>query len=145
MSEQTRERPPQGVASTPTRLGLRAAPWLLWFGVLGGAVAWSLHTLVDWSIDETTCRSGHTSVNGVPLRPLLAGIALFFVVVCALAVVVAYRQWRRLDGAPADDEIQAMRQRRAAFMAVIGIWGNLLFLVMIVCSAVAILVFPACW
>lgn len=144
MTEQTRPRP-TAPPSTPTRLGLRAAPWLLWFGVLGGAVAWTLHTLIDWAIDETTCRAGHTSVNGIPLRPLLAGIALLFVVLCALATVVAYRQWRKLDGAPADGELQALAQKRASFMAVIGFVANIIFLIMIICGAVAVLMFPACW
>jgi hypothetical protein len=143
VSEQTRAR--MGDPPTTTRLGLRAAPWLLWFGVLGGSVAWSLHTVIDWSLDETTCRAGHTAVNGIPLRPLLAGIAMFFVAICVLATVVAYRQWRRLDGAPADSEVQALAQRRAAFMAVIGFVANLIFLVMLICATVAILFFPACW
>jgi hypothetical protein len=128
-----------------TRPGLRAAPWLLWFGVLGGAVAWSLHTVVDWGIDETVCRSGHEEMAGVPLRPLLAGLSLLFLVVCLASLVVAARQWRRLDGAPADDELAALRLRRAAFMAVIGTVANVIFALMLVCSTIAVFVLPACY
>jgi hypothetical protein len=133
-----------GTTSTAARMGLRVAPWLLWFGVLGGAVAWSLHTIVDWGIDETVCRSGHTAMAGIPLRPLLFGLALLFDVVCSLAAVVSYRHWRRLEGAPATGELPALRQGRAAFMAVIGLVANLLFLVMLLCSTSVIFVFPAC-
>ena len=127
-----------------TRPGLRAASGLLWFGVLGGAVAWSLHSIVDWGINETVCRSGHEEMAGVPLRPLLAGLSLLFLVVCLASLVAAYRQWRRLDGAPADDELAALRLRRATFMAVIGIGANVLFALMLVCSTIAIFVLPVC-
>jgi hypothetical protein len=132
--------------STATRLGLRAAPWLLWFGVLGGAVAWSLHTVVDWGINETTCRSGHGELAGVPLRPLLGGLSLLFLVVCLASLVVARRHWRRLDATEdeAEDDLQALRLRRAAFMAKIGFVSNILFALMLACSAVAVVILPAC-
>lgn len=136
-------------ARTAQRLGLRAAPWLLWFGVLGGAVAWSLHTVADWGIDETVCRSGHDSMGPIPLRPLLLVLALVFLGFSVAAAAVAFRQWRRLDGATAQegmaaDEVQALRQRRAAFMAVIGFVANILFALMLAASAIAILILPAC-
>jgi hypothetical protein len=130
--------------SSPQRFGLRAAPWLLWFGVLGGGVAWSLHTIVDWGIEETVCRSGHDELLGVPLRPVLLVIALLFLAVSVAATVVAHRLWRRLDGAPAEDDLQALRQQRAGFMAVVGLVGDVLFTTMLVMSTVAILVIPVC-
>ena len=33
----------------------KAAPWLLWFAVLGGAVAWSAHLLLGWGLEEIAC------------------------------------------------------------------------------------------
>lgn len=144
----------------PPRLGLRAAPWLLWFGVLGGATAWSLHMIVDWGITETVCRSGHDSMVGVPLRPLLAGLVLFFLVISLASTVVAFRFWRTLDRANRSDEfseerhdaapdsgdtaVLALRRRRASFMALVGLVINVLFDLMLIFSACAILVFPAC-
>jgi hypothetical protein len=132
-----------------TRLGLRAAPWILWFGVLGGAVAWSLHTVADWGIDETVCRSGHHEMVGIPLRPLLAGLALLFLVVTAASGVVSFRHWRRLSSGPlpeeeAGDEVAALRRRRAGFMAQVGFAANILFGLMLVLSALAVLILPAC-
>ena len=123
-------------ASGPTRLGLRAAPWLLWFGVLGGAVAWSLHTVADWGIDETVCRSGHTEMVGVPLRPLLAGLAMLFLVVTVVSALVSYRQWRRFSAGPLPeeedgDEVAALRRKRAGFMAQIGFVANVVFALML--------------
>lgn len=136
-------------APSAVRLGLRAAPWLLWFGVLGGAVAWSLHTVADWGIDETVCRSGHAEMAGVPLRPLLAGLALLFLVVTVASGVVSFRHWRRLSAGPLaaeeeGDELAALRRRRAGFMAQVGFVANILFGLMLVLSAIAVLILPAC-
>jgi hypothetical protein len=126
------------------RLGLRAAPWLLWFGVLGGGIAWSLHTTVGWGLEETVCRSGHDEILGLPLRPVLGVLTLAFLTLSVAATVVAYVSWRRLDGAPAGDEVSALRQRRASFMAVVGFVADLLFSTMILMSAIAVLVIPVC-
>jgi hypothetical protein len=117
--------------------------------VLGGAVAWSLHTIVDWGLDETVCRSGNDSVGPIPLRVLLFVLAVVFLAISLASLAVAYLQWRRLDAATAqdgtaDDEVQALRQRRAGFMAVIGVVANVLFALMLAASAVAILILPAC-
>jgi hypothetical protein len=136
-------------APGPVRLGLRAAPWVLWFGVLGGAVAWSLHTVADWGIDETVCRSGHAEMVGVPLRPLLAGLALLFLVVTVASGVVAFRHWRRLSAGPLPgeeegDELAALRRRRAGFMAQVGFVANILFGLMLLLSAIAVVILPAC-
>jgi hypothetical protein len=149
-------------ASTPTRLGLRAAPWLLWYGVLGGATAWSLHMIVDWGIDETVCRSGNTSMVGVPLRPLLLGLVLFFLLLAIGSAVVAYRHWRTLDSANEAEEfsadwkthdiapgqgesaVLALRRRRASFMALVGLVIDVLFILMLAFSVAATLVLPVC-
>jgi len=140
---------PEHTAPTRTRLGLRAAPWILWFGTLGGAVAWSLHTVADWGIDETVCRSGHDEMVGVPLRPLLAGLALLFLAVTVVSGLVSFRHWRRLSAGPLPgeeegDEIAALRRRRAGFMAQVGFVANVLFGLMLVLSAIAVLILPAC-
>jgi hypothetical protein len=136
-------------APSLTRLGLRAAPWVLWFGVLGGAVAWSLHTVVDWGIDETVCRSGHDELAGVPLRPLLGGLSLLFLVICVWSGMVSYRHWHRLSAGPIPaeedgDDVAALRRRRAGFMALVGFSANVIFGLMLVCSGIAVLILPAC-
>lgn len=131
-------------ARTAERLGLRAAPWLLWFGVLGGAVAWSLHTVVDWGLEETVCRSGNDDVLGLPLRAVLGVLSLLFLALSIAATVVAYVLWRRLSGAPAGDGVAEIRRGRASFMALVGLVGNVLFTLMVLMSTVAVLVIPVC-
>jgi hypothetical protein len=129
------------------RPGLRAAPWLLWFGVLGGAVAWSLHTVVAWGIDETTCRSGHSSIGPIPLTPLLLGTSLLFLVVTGASTVVAWRHWRRLLAARGREGVEGLlevRRDRAAVMALVGLVMNVFFLMMVAFGTIDVIVFPAC-
>ena len=133
----------------PVRLGLRAAPLLLWFGVLGGAVAWSAHTLVDWSIDETTCRTGHTDLAGVPMKAVLIATTLAFLALAVVSAVVAWRQWQLLRAAEdesteAQDSLAALRRERAAFMSLVGFAANVVFVLILICTAISVFVFPVC-
>lgn len=138
------------MTATAERLGLRAAPWLLWFGVLGSGIAWSLHTLVNWGLAETVCRSGHDAVFGVPLRPLLGVFVGVFLTVSVASTLVAWRAWRSLDtgtagdGGADGDDLAALRQQRAAVMALVGFGSGLLFSTMILFGGIAVLVLPAC-
>jgi hypothetical protein len=132
------------VSAPTTRLGLRAAPWLLWFGVLGGAVAWTLHTLVDWGIDETVCRAGSTELAGVPLKPLLVATTLAFLLLAVVSCIVAWRQWQVLRAAEGADPLSELRLQRASFMALVGFAANVVFVLILVCTAIAVLVFPVC-
>jgi len=133
------------VSPSTTRMGLRAAPWILWFGVLGGATAWSLHTLVQWGLDETVCRSGHDEISGIPLRPLLLAVSLALLVLCAVSATVAYRHWRTLRGAHEDEDgLVALRVERAGFMSLVGFVGNIVFGLMLICAVITVLVFPVC-
>lgn len=129
--------------TTRRRLGLHLAPWVLWFGTLGGAVAWSLHTVVDWGIDETVCRSGHDSMVGVPLRPLIAGLSLFFLAVAVASLVVSYRHWQLFREAEGDD-LQTLRRQRAALMAVVGLALNVLSVLAISFGSLAVFFLSAC-
>jgi hypothetical protein len=131
-------------ARTPERLGLRAAPWLLWFGVLGGAVAWSLHTVVDWGLEETVCRAGNDEVLGLPLRPLLFVLSVVFLALSIVSTVVAYGLWRKLVGASVHDDLDAVRNQRATFMAVVGLAADVLFTLMIAMGTAAVVVIPVC-
>jgi hypothetical protein len=130
--------------SAPPRPGLRAAPWVLWFGVLGGATAWTLHTLVDWGIDETTCRAGSTELAGVPMKPLLIATTLAFLLISVIATVVAWRHWHVLGAAEGDDPLSQLRLQRASFMALVGFAADVVFVLILVCTAIAVLVFPVC-
>lgn len=133
----------RGVLSAD-RPGLRAAPALLWFGVLGGAVAWTLHTLIGWYLDETVCRSGHDALLGVPLRVFVGVVTLVMLTVAVLATAVAYRMWRQLDGSSPADPGEAQREERASFMALVGLGIDLLSVTIILLGGIGVLVFSDC-
>ena len=116
---------------------------LLWFGVLGGAVAWAVHLLAAWPLDELTCAAGSERVSAVPLW-LAVGLA---VVVPALVTVgsllVAVLIWRRTARAQAAGT-EDRAYGRSRMLAVVGVWANLLFLAIIVLGGIAVLVLPPC-
>jgi hypothetical protein len=130
--------------NAPPRLGLRAAPGLLWFGVLGGAGAWTAHTLVDWGINETTCRAGSTELAGVPMKAVLIGTTLAFLLLAVVSMVVAWRQWHVLRAAEGADPPSQLRLQRASFMALVGFTADVVFVLILICTAISVFVFPVC-
>jgi hypothetical protein len=120
----------------------RAAPWLLWFAVLGGAGAWTVHLLTAWLLEELACAPGSTTsdVLGLPLAAVIAAATLVPLVVAMAALAVAWRLWRRTEAA-ADGEV---RMTRASFMALVGLWADALFTLNILYGAVALLFIRPC-
>jgi hypothetical protein len=116
---------------------------LLWYGVLGGALAWAAHLLVSWGLDELACAAGSERVSGVPLWQAVALAVLIPALVTAGSLVVAVLVWRRTtqaERAGAEDRSYG----RARMLATLGIWANLLFLAIIGLGGIAVLVFPPC-
>jgi len=116
---------------------------LLWYGVLGGAVAWAVHLMIAWPLDELTCAAGGENVSGVPLWQAVALAVLIPALVAVGSLLVAVLALQRTARAQStgDDERAFGRSR---MLAVIGIWSNLLFLTIIVLGGVAVLVLPPC-
>ncbi|MFJ8579863.1 hypothetical protein [Micromonospora sp. NPDC093277] len=116
---------------------------LLWYGVLGGAVAWAVHLLVAWSLDELACARGSESISALPLWQAL-GLAVVIPGLVALgALLVAALAWRRTAAAQATGTT-GRGFDRSRLLAVLGVWANLLFLAIIVLGGIAVLVFPPC-
>ncbi|MEV4703127.1 hypothetical protein [Actinoplanes sp. NPDC049316] len=119
----------------------RASGFLLWFAVLGGALAWALHLFVAWGVDELTCRSGNTSVGGIPIRGIVgAGVVVPGLITLA-ALLLAWRGWRRATAARDDDD---PRMERTGMMLLIGLCANALFLSIIAAGGAAVLVLSPC-
>ncbi|SCF35782.1 hypothetical protein GA0074696_4810 [Micromonospora purpureochromogenes] len=131
---------------TTTRPGPRArltGGLLLWYGVLGGAVAWTVHVLVAWGLDELACAAGSERVSAVPLGPAVGLAVVVPALVTAGSLAVAALVWRRTAGAQsAGAEDRAFGRSR--MLAIVGIWLNLLFLTIIVLGGIAVLVLPPC-
>ena len=116
---------------------------LLWYGVLGGAVAWAVHLLVAWPLDELTCAAGSEKISAVPLWQAVGLAVVIPGLVTAGSLAVAALTWRRTARAQSAGA-QDPAFGRSRMLAVVGIWANLLFLTIIVLGGVAVLVLPAC-
>lgn len=116
---------------------------LLWYGVLGGAVAWAVHLLVAWPLDELTCAAGSEKISAVPLWQAVGLAVVIPGLVTAGSLAVATLAWRRTARAQSFGA-QDPAFGRSRMLAVVGIWANLLFLTIIVLGGVAVLVLPAC-
>ena len=118
----------------------RTGGLLLWFGALGGAVAWAIHLLAAWSISELTCAAGSSAVAGLPLQVVVGITVVIPAVVTAAALAASWRTWRATATTATGDRPVA----RSRLIGVVGVWSNLLFLAIIVLGGIAVLVFPPC-
>jgi hypothetical protein len=134
----------------------KAAPWLLWFAVLGGAVAWSAHLLIGWGLEEIACSpvSAGPDVLGVSLTVWIGVLTAALAAVTAAAGLLAYRFWRQGGAADPNTRIEPggseaepqelIRGGRAGFMALFGMAANALFLLIIVYGGVSLLLLRPC-
>jgi hypothetical protein len=134
----------------------KAAPWLLWFAVLGGAVAWSAHLLLGWGLEEIACSpvSAGPDVLGVSLSVWIGVLTGVLAAVTVAAGLLAYRFWRQAGAADPNTRIEPagggpetqelIRGGRAGFMALFGLAANALFLLMIVYGGVSLLLLRPC-
>lgn len=125
----------------PARL---AGGLLLWYGVLGGALAWAVHLLAAWGLDELACAAGSERVSAVPLAQAVGLAVVIPALLTAGSLLVAVLVWRRTARAERAAGAEDHSYGRARMLATLGIWANLLFLAMIVLGGIAVLVFPPC-
>jgi hypothetical protein len=142
--------------SGTVELRRRAAPLLLWFAVLGGAVAWSAHLLIGWGLEEIACSpvSAGPDVLGVSLSVWIGALTVALGAVTVAAGLLAYRLWRQegtldpkvhIEPGGADPEPEELvRSGRAGFMALFGLAANALFLLMILYGGVSLLLLRPC-
>lgn len=109
----------------------------LWFGLLGGAVAWTLHLMGAYAIAEFGCLGvGPVSVGGITTpAALLIALSVVCLGSAVAATVVAYRGHRRLCDRP-DDGGDA-----GPFIARTGLIASGLFAFIILVESVPIVFF----
>lgn len=111
----------------------------LWFGVLGGAIAWLIHLLLSYAIAEFGCVSPfrETRLWGLSGVAWLESAASVLSVTLAMAaVVVAQRNKRYI---PDDaDVVQFESSDPRAFMARSGVLASALFLFIILVQTLPI-------
>ncbi len=84
--------------------------WPLGFGMLGGAVAWTVHLIVAALVAEWGCLGGwgHYQAAGINLVAwIILAVSLVMLVVAALATGVAWRLAHQLRDQPGNAEFLA--------------------------------------
>jgi uncharacterized membrane protein len=117
-----------GVTPVGEHPGQRA---LLWFGVLGGALAWGVRFAWSYLLVPVACREEGTW--------MLHLVALGALVVAAAAGVVSWRSFRRDPPEEADD----VRQRRTV-LGLVGVFLSGFFVVVTAFESVANFVIDPC-
>lgn len=133
-------RPETGHARRhPSRGERTAGPRLLWFGVLGGSVAWVLHLLVAWLAVELGCAQAHPQILGLSPRTVAVVATLLpgLLAVASLAVAVAALRTLRRHRGPDPTG-------RTRFMAEVAVGLDAFALLMIVFGGLAVASMDAC-
>lgn len=114
----------------------------LWFGLLGGALAWMAHLLLAWYLAEAGCVAPFLTgyVLGLPALSLVLGAAtVAAAAVAVLALLTARRNGRRL----ADGEPEALRGA-GRYMARAGLLLSSIFLFIILFESIPLFFFDPC-
>jgi hypothetical protein len=119
--------------NAPASSGVVSRP-ALWFGFIGGALAWTMHLMTAYAIAEFGCVGslGHRSYLGISY---VAWLEIFVTVVtaslAAAATFVAYRCHRRLTPPSPDsaDSSSHAAERNTAYMGLLA--GSLFFFVIL--------------
>lgn len=122
----------------PEEKGQSAA---LWFGVLGGPIAWAIQLAAGYILEDTACSpaSGGPAILGLAIKPLYMVMTVVLAAVTAAAGITAYRCYGRMrDPAP------TVTAERARWMAWAGILVSTLFFVIIVLAFVSISILSVC-
>ena len=106
---------------------------LLWFGVLGGPIAWATQLILTYSLEEWfACAPATTDrgdVLGLDVTTVALLITAVLTVVAAASGLVALGCYRKLQN-NGGDEIRS----RARWMAVAGMMNSILYVIIILAS-----------
>lgn len=126
MRQRARGRPHQGSAA-------------MWFGVLGGGVAWTVHLLASYLLAESICVSPPLDFRWLGLEGatiLLLGITLATALTALAAVLVGIGQWTTWRN---DRDHQP-----AAYLTLTGLLLSGTFLVIILVQGLPPLILATC-
>jgi hypothetical protein len=117
----------------------------LWFGVLGGPLAWVGHLGGNYSLEEwfACSESAHHpgEILGVGVKTVSLLLNSAMVAVAALSGLVAYGCWKKLQGQSGDEDDSL---ERARWMAFAGMVEGALFLGIILLGYVPLLTLDVC-
>jgi hypothetical protein len=118
----------------------------LWFGLLGGAIAWLLHLIVASIISEWGCTAGlyRREIFGITMVTwMLIAISILMLLLALLATWSAHRVNRHYREAAEQEPgfIEPDSHGTDVFMAQTGLWSSWLFVFIIAAQCVPIFFF----
>ena len=111
---------------TQTRERETISPRRLWFGFVGGAVAWVLAGLLNVVLAWEACvseNSGSFFFTSTGIRVVLGVVTFLMLALAVAAGVVSYQNWRLLSRQR--NLVEAEARRRREFMAIFGVFVSL--------------------
>jgi hypothetical protein len=125
---------------TEHQLGIERAPTgRLLFGLLGGAVAWSLHFLGSYALASIGCVAGWEGI-----RTLLGVETLALGATAVWSTLVALREWRRASGDQPMDVALGEPRGWFAFLMLTGVLLGAVSVLAIVLEGFGTLTLAAC-
>ena len=130
----------------------------LWFGLFGAPAAWSVQTLVNYTVAAHGCYPRlvplASPVTGA-LRGIVFGVSLAMLVVGGAATGVAWRTWRATreehQGSSGRADRHDMRtalletgEGRTRFMALAGVLTSLTFVIVSLAHTAVVFLVPPC-
>ena len=119
----------------------------LLFGLLAGPVTWSLYFMAGYGLTEFACKMGLLRPYKHPLNWVTITISVMTLISMGLVIYAAiygYRRWDRLNetqlGASEHELILSTKE----FLAVAGIFLNILFAVLILITGIPPLFLSTC-
>ena len=114
----------------------------LWFAVAAPPLLWITQLAVGGELPEVACSRGYAPNNllGLGIRTFLMIASAVLVLPVVASTLMSLRNMRVLGAIQNRDH----REERGYFMALLGLVSSLFFLLLMVLSAIAVLVFGLC-
>ena len=115
----------------------RISPWSLWFGVLGGMVAWTVQLFMSWSTMEMACVGNGPGMTARITVWVSTGVP-WLVTLAATATIL--RERAKIGRLPEDE----LTTGRVSLLTTVGLILDLFALGIITACGIAILVLRPC-
>ena len=140
---------PMHRAPHPSPERAQVGAFAIWFAIAAAPLAWNLQLLFNVGLVAHGCYP-HDEPRAQPiwthLGSVAAAIEVAAMVVCVVAFLVAWRNWRRTrhEGPGAAHRVMEGGSGRTRFMAMVGMLTNGLFLLATLFSAGMLAAIPPC-
>ena len=112
-----------------------ARAWALWIEMLGPPVLWLIQFQIRYALVPWCCANGN--------RSLLWTSSGGSLVLAAVMLMMSWSSWRNTPAPPMTEEAP-IGQKRARFMATVGLMSSSLFLLLIAVQAIPVLFIDPC-